>query len=315
MRIAVFGAGAVGGYFGARLAELGEDVAFVARGEHLRAIREHGLAVSSPQGDFIVHPAMAVDRPTDIGSVDVVLLAVKAWQVPEAARAMAPLLERGTFVVPLQNGVDAPGQLTAVLGAERVLGGLCRILAYVVEPGHIKHVGGEPYIAFGELDRRPSKRSEGLRTIFSRARGLTVEIPADIHTALWTKFLFIAAASGVGAVTRASFGVLRSQPETRKMLKQALEEVQALATARSVRLSADVVEQTIEMIDQLPANGTTSMHRDIVAGRPSELFTQSGTVVRLGNQMGVPVPLHTFIYSSLLLLELRARGELHFNDQ
>ena len=305
----------MGGYFGGRLAELGEDVAFVARGEHLRAIRERGLAVTSPDGDFIVHPAMAADRPEDIGPVDVVLLAVKAWQVPGAARALAPLLKRDTFVVPLQNGVDAPGQLIEALGAERVLGGLCRILAQVVEPGHIKHMGGEPYIAFGELDRRTSERSEGLRTIFSRARGLTVEIPADIHTALWTKFLFIAAASGVGAVTRAPFGVLRSQPETRQMLKRALEEVEALATARGVSLPPDVVQQAIDLIDHLPEDGTTSMHRDIAAGHPSELFTQSGAVVRLGTEMGVPVPLHTFVYTSLLPLDLRARGKLHFNDQ
>jgi 2-dehydropantoate 2-reductase len=319
MRIAVYGAGAVGGYFGGRLAQAGQDVVFLARGEHLRAIRDYGLQVASIAGDFIIRPAQATDRPEDIGPVDAVLLSVKAWQVPEVARAMGPLIDPGTFVVPLQNGVEAPDQLAEVLGAEHVLGGLCRIIAQVTGPGHIRHSGAEPYIAFGELDGAgrgagTTGRAERLREAFAPAQGVRVEISPDIRAAMWLKFLFIASMSGVGAVTRAPIGVVRGRPETRRMLEQAFEEVAAVAAALGVALPARAVEETMAFADTLPHDGTASMQRDIIAGRPSELETQNGAVVRLGERTGVPVPLHTFIYRSLLPLELRARGELSFID-
>ena len=169
MRIAIFGAGAVGGYFGARLAQAGEDVIFIARGEHLRAMRRDGLYVESILGDFRVTPVKATDDPASVGPVDVVLVGVKAWQVPEAAESMRPMVGPETFVVPLQNGVEAPDQLAAVLGKEHVLGGLCRIICARVAPGRIRHAGMEPYVAFGELDNRPSPRAERLRAAFERA--------------------------------------------------------------------------------------------------------------------------------------------------
>jgi len=319
MRIAIYWAGAVGGYFGGRLAQAGDDVVFLARGEHLRAIREHGLQVASIAGDFTIRPAQATDRPDDIGPVDAVLVSVKAWQVPDVALAMRPLVGPDTFVVPLQNGVEAPGQLAEVLGAEHVLGGLCRIIAQVTEPGHIRHSGAEPYIAFGELEDagsglRATGRAEHLREAFTRAQGVKVEISPDIRAAMWLKFLFIASMSGVGAVTRAPIGVVRSRPETRRMLEQAFEEIAALAAALGVRLPANAVKETMTFVDTLPHDGTASMQRDIMAGRPSELETQNGAVVRLGQRTGVSVPLHTFIYQSLLPLELRARGELSFSE-
>jgi 2-dehydropantoate 2-reductase len=307
MRIAVYGAGAVGGYFGARLAQAGKDVVFIARGEHLAAIRENGLRVSSILGDTMIFPARAVERPGDAGPVDVVLLGVKAWQVPDAARAMGPLLDVGTFVIPLQNGVEAPGQLSAILGRERVLGGLCRIIASITEPGHIEHSGAEPYLAFGELDGTRSERVHRLRDVFAGAPGVTVEIPTDIVAEMWTKFLFISALSGVGAITRAPIGILRSKPETRALLSQALEEARAVAEGHQVRLPANVVDQLMDFIDRLPEHGSASMQRDIAAGKPSELFAQSGAVMRLGQEVGVPVPVHTLIYQSLLPLEQRAR--------
>jgi len=156
VRIAVFGSGAVGGYFGGRLAEAGEDVAFVARGEHLAAIRRSGLRVTSIDGDFVVQPARATDDPATLGAVDVVLLGVKAWQVAAAAGALRPLVGPGTVVLPLQKGIEAPDLLADALGAEHVLGGLCRIIGYLVAPGQIRHAGAEPYIAFGSLE--PSTR-------------------------------------------------------------------------------------------------------------------------------------------------------------
>jgi 2-dehydropantoate 2-reductase len=312
VRIAVFGTGAVGGYFGGRLAQAGEDVQFIARGQHLAAIREHGLHVTSVDGDFLIQPARVTDEPSSVGAIDVVLLGVKAWQVSEAAEAMRPLVGPRTGIVPLQNGIDAPERLVEVFGATHVLGGLCRVLAYVVGPGHIRHAGVAPYIAFGELDASRSQRTEALRQAFSRARGITAEISPDIRAAMWSKFLFIAALSGVGALTRAPIGVIRSQPESRRLLGQALEEIYAVAVANRIALPADTVEKTFALIDTLPADGTASMQRDILQGRPSELESQIGAVVRWGERLGVEVPVHRLIYAALLPLERRARGELEF---
>ena len=315
MRIAVFGSGAVGGYFGGRLAEAGEDVQFIARGQHLSAIREHGLRVSSAAGDFLVRPARATDEPSAVGTVDVVLLGVKAWQVPQAADAMRPLVGEKTLIVPLQNGIEAPGQLADVFGATHVLGGLCRILAYIVTPGHVRHAGVAPYIAFGELDAPGSPRAEALRQAFARARGVTAEVAPDIRAAMWSKFVFIAALGGVGALTRAPIGVIRSMPESRRLVQQALEEIYAVAVGNRIALPADTVERTLAFIDTLPADGTASMQRDIIQGRPSELESQVGAVVRLGDRQGIAVPLHRLIHAALLPLERRARGELEFTTK
>lgn len=312
MRIAVLGSGAVGGYFGGRLAEAGEDVQFVARGEHLAALRERGLRVTSVDGDFAIRPASVTDDLSGLRSADVVLLGVKAWQVSQAAEAMRPFVSGSTFVVPLQNGIEAPEQLAEVLGPGRVVGGLCRIIAYLDGPGHIRHAGAAPYVAFGELDGTVSARVSELRRAFSRARGLTVEVPPDIRAAMWDKFVFIAALSGVGAVTRAPIGVIRSQPESRRLLEQALQEIYAVAAGHGVTLPADTVQKILAYIDTMPADGTASMQRDVIHGRPSELEAQVGAVVRLGERRGVAVPVHRLIYAALLPLERRARGELEF---
>jgi len=311
MRIAVFGAGAVGSYFGGRLIQAGEEVALIARGEHLQALRDCGLRVDSVAGDFAVRPVLATDDPAQVGAVDAVLLGVKAWQVTEAAEAMRPLVGPETFVVPLQNGVEAPDQLAAALGAEHVLGGLCKIISSLVGPGHIRHAGMVPYVAMGELDNRPSERAERLRRAFERA-GVTAEIPPDIRVAMWEKFLFIASFSGVGAVTRAPAGVMRSLPGTRHMLEQAMGEVLAVAHARGIAVPEEAISRTMALIDDLPPGGTASMQRDIIAGRPSELETQNGAVVRLGQEAGAATPVHTFIYHSLLPSELQARGQIDF---
>ncbi len=311
MRIVVFGTGGAGGYFGGRLAQAGEDVTFIARGKHLKAIREHGLRVDSVKGDFLVQPAQATDDPAQVGVVDVVLLGVKAWQVPEAVHAMHSLIGPETFIVPLQNGVEAPSQLAEVLGAQHVLGGLAKIISIKVGPGHIHHAGAEPYVAFGELDSRPSERSERLRQAFERA-GVSVEIPPDIQVALWDKFLFVVSWGGMGAVTRAPIGVLRSVPETRRMLEQAMHEILAVARASKIALPDDTIRRTIAFVDTLPPSGTTSLQRDIAEGKPSELDSWNGAVVRLGKEVGVATPLNTFIYHSLLPLELQSQGQLQF---
>jgi 2-dehydropantoate 2-reductase len=224
MRIGVFGTGGVGGYFGGRLAQAGHDVTFIARGAHLRAIRESGLKVDSVAGDFTIFPASATDNPGEVGEVDLVILGVKAWQVPEAAREMKPLVGPHTTVVPMQNGVDAASQLVAELGTHAVIGGLCRIVSYVVEPGHIRHAGFAPSIVIGELDNRRTERIASIAQTFNSA-GLDTTIAADIQVALWTKFLFIASFSGVGAVADAPAGVTRKDPKWRAQMLAAADAV------------------------------------------------------------------------------------------
>ncbi len=312
MRIAVFGTGGAGGYFGGRLAQAGEEVTFLARGEHLRALREHGLRVESVKGAFEIQPANATDNPEDVGEVDVVIVGVKAWQVPEVAKAMRPLVGPESCVLPLQNGVEAASQLAAVLGGNRVLGGLAKIFSSVDEPGLVRHVGGPASVAFAELDNRPSERAERLRKAFARA-GVTAEIPPDIRVALWEKFMFIAPFGGIGAVTRAPIGTLRSLPETRRMLERGMREVFQVARASGILLADDAVARTMAFTDSQPPAGTASMQRDLIAGRPSELEAWNGAVVRLGRQAGVATPLHDFLYQSLLPLELRARGQVQFS--
>jgi 2-dehydropantoate 2-reductase len=312
MRIAVFGSGGVGGYFGGRLAQAGEDVVFIARGAHLEAMRAGGLRVDSIKGDFVAKPVSATADPADAGPVDVILVGVKAGQVEEAANAMRPMVGENTFVVPLQNGVEAPTRLAAVLGREHVLGGLCAVMTYVAAPGHSCHAGIEPVIQFGELDNRKSPRVEALERTFANAQGLRAIVPADIEAAMWQKFLFIAGWGAVGAVTRAPAGVLRERAETRQLIIQAVKEIYDVARARNVSLGPEIIDKTMQTVDALPDGGTASMQRDIMGGRPSELDTQTGAVVRLGREAGVETPINTVIYAALLPLELRARGEVQF---
>ncbi len=311
MRIVIFGTGGVGGYFGGRLAQAGEDVTFIARGEHLRAIQENGLQIKDFQGDFLIRPARAMEPSPEAGPADVVLVAVKAWQVPEAAQAIKSMLSAHGFVVPLENGVDAPAQLADVLGKERVLAGTCAVSAFISAPGQITHAPSGAAVTFGELDNRTSERSARLLEIFQRA-GIEARIPADIQVALWEKFLFIGSINAVGAITRAPLGAYRSIPETRHMLRAGIEEVAAVGFARHVNLPEDAVDQAWAAVDQWPASLTGSMQRDIMNGRPSELESLNGAVIRLGTEVGVNTPTHRFLYASLLPMEQRARGQIQF---
>jgi 2-dehydropantoate 2-reductase len=312
MRIAVVGAGGVGGYFGARLAQGGEDVAFVARGAHLEAMRANGLQIESPKGNFLLSPLEASDDTADIGAVDAVLVAVKTWQLAEVIESIRPLLGPETAVVPLLNGVEAPAVLAEGLGAKHVLVGLCGILAYIDGPGRIKHAGIDPSVRFGEIDNSVSDRVARLREAFERAPGADVSVPADIQVALWQKFLFIAPASGVGAVTRATFSAMRETPETRDLIERAMGEAIAVGRAQGVALDDESLQRALEIVDTVPADGTTSMQRDIQNGRPSELEAQTGAIVRLGARDGVATPVNDVLYRCLLPQERRARGEIDF---
>jgi 2-dehydropantoate 2-reductase len=313
MRIAIFGAGSVGGYFGGRLSQAGEDVVFIARGEHLNTMLNQGLRVDSINGDFVVQPVQATDDPSKIGKVDMVFVGVKAWQVSEAAEAMRPLIGPETFVLPLQNGLEAPAQLSEILGDQHVLGGLCGLFSYVMGPGHIVHAGYDPFIKFGELDNHRSQRIELLLDTFKRAE-INAEIPPDIQVAMWMKFMFVTVFSGIGAVTRAPVGIWRSLPETRLMAELSLQEIIAVATARAISLPEEALQTIMTMYDGLDPQSTASLQRDVMEGRPSELEAQIGAVVRFGQKADMATPQHTFIYRSLLPMELRARGKLQFGE-
>ena len=312
MRIAVFGTGGIGGYFGGRLAQAGEDVVFIARGKHLQAMRENGLRVDSIKGDFVIKPVQATDDPKQVGIVDVILVGVKAWQVPEAALGMRPMVGPHTIALPVQNGVEAPSQLAGILGAEHVLGGLCGLMVFIAGLGHIRHAAVDPFIGFAELDNRPSQRVEKLSQVFSKAQGVRVDNPPDIHVGLWRKFLFVTGVTGVGAVTRAPIGIYRSQPGTRKMLEQVAEEICEVAWARKIALPQDAVTKSMDYWDSMPPEVTSSIQRDIMNGRPSEIDALNGAVVRLGKEVGVETPVNAFIYYSLLPMEMRARGQIQF---
>jgi 2-dehydropantoate 2-reductase len=311
MRVAVFGTGGVGGYFGARLAASGVDVSFVARGAHLDAIRAGGLRVDSVLGDMLIRPAQACEDPAEIGPVDYVLLGVKSWQVEEAAEVMQPLLGEATLVVPLQNGVETPGLLARVLGERHAGVGLCAGFCFIEAPGHIRHTGGVTFIRFGELDNRKSPRVLKLRDAFVEAN-VDAAVPDDIHAALWEKLLLVVPFGGLGAVSRAPIGTLMGMPETRLLIERGMREVESVARASGVTLDAAAVGSALALLDAAVPTGTSSMQRDIAAGKRSELDAWVGAVVRLGRAHGVDTPLHAFLYACLLPLERRARGEAQF---
>lgn len=309
MKFAIFAAGAVGGYFGGRLAQVGHDVTFIARGAHLAAIREAGLKVDSIEGDFAVQPAKATDDPASVGAVDVMLVAVKTWQMEAAIEQMKFLVGTNTVIIPVLNGVEAPEQLSAAFGSESVLGGLCRISAFIAGPGHIKHVGMKPSITFGELDNEQSERVLALQKLFNEIPEITAEVPEDIHVAMWEKFIFICSISGVGGVTRQPVGIYRSIPETRAMLEATLKEALRVGKKRDVPLARNLATVIMDRIDKLPEGMFASMQKDVMEGNPSELEAQNGALVRMGRKLGVRVPTHEFIYASLLPQELQARDK------
>jgi|Deesub1362A_J573_1020465.scaffolds.fasta_scaffold00778_17 2-dehydropantoate 2-reductase len=298
MRIAIFGTGGVGGYFGGLLAHAGHQVVFIARGEHLRAIQEQGLRVQSSAGSFHIHPAQATDDPAQVGPVDYVIVAVKHYHLDQAVRQMPPLVGAGTTVVPLLNGVDAHETLIRHLGRDAVVGGLCSVMAMIAAPGVIRQEGDLRRIVVGELDGRPSARLERLVEAW-RACGVQAEQAEDIYAALWSKFLFIAPLSGVAALSRASVGELRRIAPTRRLLQTAMEEVAMLAHASQVALPEDAVDQAMALVDSLPQDATASMQRDVMDGKPFELEAFSGAIVRMAEAHGMDVPVHRALYALL----------------
>ena len=309
MRIVIYGAGAVGGYFGARLVEAGEEVVFVARGPQLAALQAGGLRIESICGDARLERVAATDDPASLGKADAALVTTKTWQVEAAGRALRPLVGVGTVVVPLQNGVEAATQLERSLPAEAVAGGLTRILCELVEPGRIRHTGIDPVIVMGERDGRRTGRCDRLAEALERAPGVSVVVSGDIEAELWHKLLLMAPVSGVCSVARMPLGTVRATPAARELLRRAMEETAAVAAARGIRLADGVIAGALSFFDRLPPGSIPSMHRDIANGRPSELEQLSGAVVRLGRECGVATPVHEFMHAALLPSELAARGE------
>lgn len=310
MRIAIVGPGGVGGLVAGLLARAGTEVALVARGAALEAIRRDGLSVDSALGAFTVRPAAVADDPAALGRCDAVLVAVKAWQVPAVAPRLAPLVGPDTIVAPLENGVESADRLAETLGEARVVGGLCFLVSWTERPGRVKHLGGAPRITLGER-RRPgaSPRLERLAEVL-RAAGIEVELADDVTRAAWRKFLFIDPVGAVGAVTRAPVGVFRAIPESRALLVAAMEEVVAVARARGVDPGEDAIAAVLRQVDAVPPETTASMQRDLAAGRPSELLDQPGAIARLGRAAGVPTPIHDALLGALLPLERAARGDI-----
>jgi 2-dehydropantoate 2-reductase len=311
MRIAFIGIGALGGYFGGMLARAGNDVIFIARGATLEALRKDGLRVESPLGDFALPKVQATGDPAGVGHVDAVFITTKAWQVTEAAQQIRSTVGPETVVVPLQNGVEAYDQLAAVVGSGHVLEGMCHILATVIAPGVVRHIGPKALITIGERNNVSTPRLGNLVECLNAA-GLGTRVPDNIQAALWEKFEFVASFGGVGAVTRAPAGVIRSVPEARSLLERAIHEIVGLANALGIPVQGESVTNIMKLVDSSPPEGTASMQRDLIEGRPSELDAQSGAVVRLGRAGNYPTPVHEFIYNALLPGELRARGKLTY---
>ncbi|MEH6445567.1 MAG: 2-dehydropantoate 2-reductase [Oceanospirillaceae bacterium] len=308
MKVAIYGTGAVGAYFGGRLAESGMDVSFIARGAHLSAIVKYGLKVDSINGDFLIHPAKATAEPADIGIVDLVIVSVKGWQVAQAAAAMKPLIGEHTVVLPLLNGVDAVSILSTQLGAKKVLNGLCGIFAKLTAPGHISHIGAQPWLKFGEQGNVITARAEQLLSILQSCQGFKATLENNITAAVWQKFIFIASTSGVGCVTRANFGEVRASVQTEQFLKAVISEITQVALALKVALPENVETLVWQQILNSSSNSDTSMQRDLLAGRPSELDSQTGAVIRLGQQVGISTPLNEMIYAALAPQEIKARA-------
>ena len=300
MRIAVMGAGGVGGYLGAKLACGGHEVALIARGAHLRALRRHGLRISGAES-LEVPDLLATDRPAEIGAVDAVLFCVKLYDTEAAARLLRPVLGEGTFVVTVQNGVESAARIAAVIGPGRTLAGAAYFPANIAAPGEIAWLGrmeGKPLIAFGEPGDGPSPRAHAFAQVCNEA-GVEAEVFDDTERMLWEKFCLIAGSSAATSLTRQPIGPVRSDPDARWMLAQAVGEAAAVGRARGVALAEDVEERVLGFLDSSPPNGKSSQLVDLERGRRLELEWLSGTVVRLGSEHGVPTPIHRAVYAAL----------------
>ena len=298
MRVAVVGAGGVGGGFGAALARAGADVTFIARGAHLAAMKNHGLKVQGGRGETHLVPTKATDNPAEVGEVDIVLFCVKLWDVESAGKHIKPLIGPDTAVIPLQNGVDAAERLVPILGPNAVMGGVAQISASIIAPGVIQQVGTFMRMIFGELDGKRSKRGEDFLALCLKA-GFDATFSDQILTELWMKFILLAANASITAATRQPIGKLRDDPDLRQIFIAAWQETVDVGRARGVALPADALDKILEFTRHAPPAMKASMALDLERGNRLELPWLGGKVVELGRQLGVPTPAHGMMYAML----------------
>lgn len=308
MKILIMGTGGVGGYYGGLLAQQDNEVTFIARGAHLYALRHEGLKVKSIHGDFHIFPANATDEPINVGPVDLILFCVKTYSTDDAAQAIRPAVGARTVVMSLQNGVDAAERIGKAIGMEHVVGAATWLSSAVEAPGQIKQISQFRRIVFGELNGGRSERIQSIFEVLNQT-GITVEISENIQKVLWTKFVFISAASSLGSLTRLPMGDYRSVPETRRLLSSLMQEVEALAGAQGIILDPDVVQKSLEFTDNAAPHIKPSMQLDVESGRRTELESMVGVIGRKGRELGVPTPTADFVYGSLLPVERKARNE------
>lgn len=308
MKIAIMGAGGVGGYFGALLHRSGEEVWFIARGEHLRALKANGLRVISVLGDFTIQVS-ATDNPSEVGVADLVVFGVKSYDTEAAAEQMRPMLGPMTTILCVQNGVDNEDTLAAIYGKGAVLPGVVHIFSAVRAPGVIAQTGGPRKITFGEPGGSITPRVGRIFEAFKKA-GINCERSVRIEADLWEKFLFICGVGGMTALTRLPIGEIRSCPESRAMLRAVMEEVAAVGQAKHIPLASDTVNQAMHFTDDLAPDSRASLYHDLVAGKRLELDALAGAVVRFGEETGVATPMNQAIYAALKPHDLKARGEL-----
>lgn len=298
MKIAIVGAGGVGGYFGARLAAAGEEVWFIARGAHLAAMRTAGLQVYSANGDVLIKPVHATDKPTEVGTADLVLVAVKLWATEQALVDAKPLVGPDSMVLSFQNGVIATDQIERAYGRNRTLGGVANIAAVIEKPGIIRHTGTMAFLTFGELDGRISARVQALAATCAKA-GIQHKASNEILKAIWEKYVFLVAASAMTSLTRLPLGPIREDPDTRALMAQVMSEVAAVGRAKGVGLDTDLTDKLLARLDGLPREMVASMLGDLERGNRLELPWLSGGVVALGKETGVATPANQFIYAAL----------------
>lgn len=310
MKILVMGAGGTGGYYGGLLSRQGHDVTFVARGEHLAAIQKKGLQIKSIAGDFVISPAKATDRPAKTDTLDLILFCTKTYNTEESAQLIKPVVGKDTTILSVQNGIDAAERIGRVVGIEHMVGGATWVSSAVESPGVIRQVSQFRRIVVGELNGERTARVEAIHQAFQDT-GVAAELSDSILKVLWTKFVFITAASGFGSLTRLPMAEFRELPETRALIVQLMREVEAVAHSQGVHLDADVVEKSLAFMDQAGPAIKASMQLDVESGHRSEIESMIGVIGRKGRESGVPTPVADAIYAMLLPVDVHARGKLH----
>jgi len=301
MRIAVMAAGAVGGYFGARMQAAGHDVFFIARGAHLDALRRNGLTLESLHGDLHLPKVNATDKPAEVGPVDIVLFAVKLWDTESAAEQALPLLDPNTRLITLQNGVDSYERIAPIVGAERAIPGVTYVVTVIDRPGVIKQTSTFQAIICGTIDGRPDPALQAFVDAAKVAR-IDITLSPHIQSDRWQKFIFLSATSGATSVTRSTMGPILADPDTRALFRGIMAETFAVGRAKGVALNDDYVNQRMAFADKnVPASMKASMANDLDRGNRLELDWLAGRVSQLGRELNVPTPVNDTIYAALKL--------------